>query len=142
MKKTFHSINAIYVTVSPSLLAALQADPNVKYVSPNRPHRSFLDLTTAAVSASVAWQSGFDGTGVGIAIALKRRIALKHDLTSRRRPVFACDLQREFRLPARQTLRRLRPWDSRGGHRRLQWQGLQRVGFTRTFKGVAPNTST
>src|SRR5258708_6649081 len=78
VKKTVNAINGIYVAVSPSLLAVVQADANVKYVSPNRAHRSFLDLTTAAVSASVDWQAGFDGTGVGIAI-IDSGIVPKHD---------------------------------------------------------------
>src|SRR5712664_3422320 len=55
VKKTFNSIKAIHVTVSASVLTALEADPNVKYVSPNRRTKGFLDLSTAAVNASVAW---------------------------------------------------------------------------------------
>src|SRR6266568_2684621 len=68
LKKTFNSIKAICATVSPSVFAALKADPNVKYVSPDRKHRSFLDLTTSAVNANIAWQYGWDGTGVGVAV--------------------------------------------------------------------------
>src|SRR5260370_32766834 len=66
-KKTYNSINAIFVTVSPSVFAALAADPNVRYISPNRKHKGFLDITTASVNAGFAWQSGWDGSGVGVA---------------------------------------------------------------------------
>ncbi len=135
VKKTFNSINAIFVTVSPSLLAALQADPNVKYVSPNRPHRSFLDFTTAAVSASVAWQSGWTGTGVGIAI-IDSGIALRHDLTGpdgvTSRVIY------KFRYRPDRLLRWLRPRDTRGGHRRLQWKGLQRSRLHTHLQGCGP----
>src|SRR6476660_1385343 len=47
LKKIFNSINAVIATVSLSLLAALEADPNVKYISPNRTQTFFFDDTAA-----------------------------------------------------------------------------------------------
>src|SRR5262249_51207662 len=68
VKKNFVSINAVQVTVSPSTLAALEANPNIRYISPNRSQQRFLDITTASVGAGFAAQYGWDGTGVGVAI--------------------------------------------------------------------------
>jgi len=49
-------------------LADLANDPDVAYISPNRPVAMMMDMTDAAVNASAAWQSNLDGTGIGIAI--------------------------------------------------------------------------
>src|SRR5438034_4187604 len=79
VKKSFTSINAVDVTVSPSALAGLEANPNVRYISLNRTQRSFLDVTTASVSAGFAAQYGWDGTGVGVAV-IDSGVALDGDL--------------------------------------------------------------
>jgi len=54
-------------------LEDLEKDPDVAYISPNRPLRgtgtSTLDYTREAVNASVALQQwGLDGTGIGVAV--------------------------------------------------------------------------
>src|SRR4029077_14434929 len=41
---------------------------NISYISPNRATSGALDITTASVSANVAWNLGYDGTGVGVAV--------------------------------------------------------------------------
>jgi serine protease AprX len=51
-----------------SALAALANNPRVAYISPDRKVSGKLDLTAAAVHAPAAWQSSYDGSGVGIAI--------------------------------------------------------------------------
>jgi serine protease AprX len=79
--KILHSINALHLKIPSFLIPWLKANPAIKYISPDRPTTKFLDLTTAAVSANVAWQSGWDGTGVGVAV-IDSGIALKHDLTA------------------------------------------------------------
>jgi serine protease AprX len=140
VKKTFDSINAIYVAVSPSLLTALQADPNVKYVSPNRPHRSFLDLTTAAVSASVAWQSGFDGTGVGIAI-IDSGIVPKHDLTGLDGVTSRVIYSENFATGQTDASDGYGHGTHVAGIAGSSGRDSSGVGFTRTFKGVAPNVN-
>ncbi len=140
VKKTFDSINAIFVTVSPSLLTALQADPNVKYVSPNRPHRSFLDLTTAAVSASVAWQSGFDGTGVGIAI-IDSGIVPKHDLTGPNGVTSRVIYSENFATGQTDASDGYGHGTHVAGIAGSSGRDSSGLGFTRTFKGVAPNVS-
>src|SRR6266576_816176 len=139
-KKIFNSINAVNVTVSSSLLAALEADPNVKYVSPNRPHRSFLDLTTAAVSASVAWQSGFDGTGVGIAI-IDSGIVPKHDLTGPNGVTSRVIYSENFATGQTDASDGYGHGTHIAGIVGSSGKDSSGLGFTQTFKGVAPNVS-
>ncbi len=66
--RTFRSIPAVHMTVPFSSLASLAADPRVAYISPNRKTTGLLDITTQTVKANQLWQSGFDGSGVGIAV--------------------------------------------------------------------------
>src|SRR5215831_1226190 len=49
-------------------LRALASDPEVAYVSPNRSLRGAADYTEATVGAEVAQSSGWDGTGVTVAV--------------------------------------------------------------------------
>ena len=42
--------------------------PDVTYISPDRPVQGKLDYVTAAVNASLAWQYGWSGKDIGIAI--------------------------------------------------------------------------
>ena len=64
----FSVINAVVYTVPASSLSTLAADPNVTYISPDRPLASQLDYSAAAVNASAAWQSKLTGSGVGVAV--------------------------------------------------------------------------
>lgn len=58
---------AVY-NIPPALLKDLDADPNVVYVSPDRPVHGMLDYANPTVNANLAKQAGFDGTGVGVAV--------------------------------------------------------------------------
>jgi len=51
-----------------SSLQALAADPNVLYISPDRPLTAKLDNSTAAVNASAVWRAGYNGSGIGVAV--------------------------------------------------------------------------
>ena len=71
IKSKLHTIRAVTMRVPVSMLAELANNPNVAYITPDRP----VSLTssnedyTAAVEADVAAaQSALDGTGVGVAI--------------------------------------------------------------------------
>ncbi len=46
----------------------LAADPDVLYVSPDRPVRAKLDYTSSAVNAAAAWSQNLYGSGVTIAV--------------------------------------------------------------------------
>ena len=140
VKKTFNTINAIHVTVSPSTFSALAADPNVKYISPNRAHRSFLDLTTAAVGASAAWQSHLDGTGVGIAI-IDSGVALKHDLTGPDGVTSRVIYSENFASGQTNASDGYGHGTHVAGIAGSSGRDSTGPGFKRTFKGVAPNVN-
>ncbi len=63
--------------------AALAADPDVLYVSPDRPVRAALDYMPATIGANIALQYGFDGDAIGVAV-IDSGIAASSDLTDAR----------------------------------------------------------
>jgi serine protease AprX len=64
----FTLINAVAGTMAAGDVVALSNQPNVTYISPNRSVGATLDYSTSAVNAPIAWDSGWDGTGVGVAV--------------------------------------------------------------------------
>ncbi len=62
------SIPAIAVKLPAVVVSILALDPSIAYISPDRAVVGTLDLTTAAVNADVAFQAGYTGSGIGIAI--------------------------------------------------------------------------
>src|SRR5579863_7742674 len=55
-------------TIPVSALAALEADPDVVSVSIDHPMKGLDDTTDAATGVTAAWNAGFNGTGVGVAV--------------------------------------------------------------------------
>src|ERR1022692_1922204 len=55
VKKQFVSVKAVEAFVLAKAIPALESDPNVVYISPNRTTSRFLDITTATVNANIAW---------------------------------------------------------------------------------------
>src|SRR5271165_5944572 len=136
--RAFRSIPAVHMTVPLASLASLAADPRVAYISPNRKTTGFLDVTTQTVKANELWQSGFDGTGVGIAV-IDSGVSLHKDLNTadglHSRVVFSesfvgDDASDDY---------------GHGTHVAgiVAANGSQSTGsnFTHTFKGVAPNAN-
>src|SRR5712692_2299893 len=80
-KRTFNIIRAVQLTLPPAAIRALANNPNVVYVSPDRPAQGALDITTQAVNANLAWQFGWDGTGVGVAV-IDSGVTAKNDFTA------------------------------------------------------------
>src|SRR3989454_1022684 len=68
LKPKLDFIKAAHYSVPVESLDALADDPDVVYISPDRRLSGSLDNTAAAVNAKVAWQSGWDGTGIGVAV--------------------------------------------------------------------------
>jgi serine protease AprX len=62
------SVRAGVFTMSPAAIRAMANDSDVAFISPDRPLKAMDDLTDAAVGVGNAWDSGYDGTGVGVAI--------------------------------------------------------------------------
>jgi serine protease AprX len=61
-------IKAGAFTMSAAAIRALASDRDVAFISPDRKLKAMDDLTDAAVGVSAAWNSGYDGTGIGVAI--------------------------------------------------------------------------
>ena len=55
-------------TVPADKLEALAADPDVEYISPDRPVFASLDYATPTVAADIATEYGYDGAGIGVAV--------------------------------------------------------------------------
>lgn len=69
-------IKAGSYSIPPSALASLAHDPDVVYISPDRPLFStnngsataVLDYHTETVNATAAWAQGLNGSGIGVAV--------------------------------------------------------------------------
>src|SRR6266699_5170717 len=68
LKTKLDFIKGAHYSVPVEALDALADDPDVVYISPDRRLSGSLDNTAAAVNAKVAWQSGWDGTGIAVAV--------------------------------------------------------------------------
>jgi len=54
--------------VSVKALKELASDDEVVRISPDRPVKALLDYAAPTVGADLAWQSGWDGSGIGVAV--------------------------------------------------------------------------
>jgi serine protease AprX len=63
-----HGINAAAFTIPAKALSALANDPDVALVTLDHTIKGMDDYTDAAMSASTAWNSGYNGRGIGVAV--------------------------------------------------------------------------
>jgi serine protease AprX len=68
LKRKLDLIKGAHYSVPTAALDALADDPDIAYISPNRPLKGSLDHVVSAVNADLAYSNGWDGTGVGIAV--------------------------------------------------------------------------
>src|SRR5437879_2176199 len=68
LKTKLDFIKGAHYSVPVESLDAIADDPDVTYISPDRRLSGALDQTAAAVNAQAAWQAGWDGTGIGVAV--------------------------------------------------------------------------
>jgi serine protease AprX len=68
LKQAFPGVGSAVFSVPAAVADEIADDADVLYVSPDRPVEALLDVTNATVGAPLARGSGWDGTGVGIAI--------------------------------------------------------------------------
>lgn len=68
LKKQFRNVPIASARVPVASLEGLAQNPRVKYISPDRPNQALLDRAAPAVNAPIAWQSGLDGAGIGVAV--------------------------------------------------------------------------
>jgi serine protease AprX len=62
------ALNGAHYSIPAKRLAELSQDPEVAYISPDRPVHAMLDYANPTVNANIARQYGWDGAGVGIAL--------------------------------------------------------------------------
>jgi serine protease AprX len=80
LKSRLDIVNGALFTIPSSALSDLAEDPAVVYISPDRQVRCFLNHEAPAVNAEVAWQLGWTGAGIGIAL-IDSGITMLPDLT-------------------------------------------------------------
>ncbi len=68
VKSELPLVHAQLVTVQGANLSNVAAHSEVAYISPNRAVRSAMDPVVTAVNADIAYNNGWDGTGVGVAV--------------------------------------------------------------------------
>jgi serine protease AprX len=68
LNTVFSLIPAVSATLHPSDILAVSNQPNVAYISLDRSLGASLDYSAGAVGAPLAWSTGLDGSGIGIAV--------------------------------------------------------------------------
>ena len=63
-----HSVKGIALTIPVSALPALEADPEILSVSIDHPMKGLDDVTDVVTGVNAAWNAGYDGTGIGVAV--------------------------------------------------------------------------
>jgi serine protease AprX len=61
-------VNGLAVTIPAKALPALAADSDVAAVSVDHPVKAMDDFTNAAMNVSAAWNAGYNGSGIGVAV--------------------------------------------------------------------------
>jgi serine protease AprX len=139
VKQSWQNINSIHMRLPSKAIQALQADPSVLYVTPNRSLGGALDITDQTVNATLAWPLGLDGTGVGVAV-IDSGITVKNDLMSANKLNSRVVYSQSF-------VSTEGPTDLYGhgthvaGIIGANGANSTGFGFSRTFKGIAPNVN-
>jgi serine protease AprX len=138
VKKQFVHVNAVSVWLTKAQIQTVSQDPNVAYISPNRATKGTQDIT-AVVNANVAWSLGFDGAGVGVAV-IDSGIYAHDDLKSadgtHSRVVFS-----ESFVSGLDASDQFGHGTHVAGIVGSNGSDSTGVGFTHTFKGIAPNVN-
>ena len=81
LKTKLDFIKGAHYSVPVEALDALADDPDVAYISPNRPVKGSLDHVVSAVNADLAYASGWNGAGIGIAV-VDSGVSSNYDMNS------------------------------------------------------------
>src|SRR5579864_3014441 len=68
VKQRLETVNGLLVTMPASRLHVLSNDPDVSYITPDRPVSKQMNNAAVGVLANYAWNLGLDGTGVAVAV--------------------------------------------------------------------------
>ena len=133
LKHEFGVIKARHYSVPARALAQLAANPDVAYVTPDRPLQGLLDQADAAIGASAAATYGLTGAGVGVAV-IDSGIGPSDDLSGK--VVYE---QQFVRTPLLRTPLATAPMWPASSPVRASIQPARQ--YTRTFHGVAEGVS-
>lgn len=67
-KRIFNKVPGAAFRMHASTIQTLANDPDVAYVSIDRPVHSHLDLSAATINAPLVWNQNYVGTGIGVAV--------------------------------------------------------------------------
>ena len=81
LKTKLDFIKGAHYSVPVDALDDLADDPDVAYISPNRPVRGSLDHVVSAVNGDLAYANGWNGMGIGIAV-VDSGVTSNYDLNS------------------------------------------------------------
>ena len=143
VKKQLPLIKAVYATLPVAAVSHLASNsaigPGIVYISPNRVSRGSLDITTQSVNANLVWPSGYDGTGVGVAV-IDSGVASKADLLASDGINSRVVYSQSF-VAGQDATDQFGHGTHVAGIIAANGTASTGLGFTRTFKGVAPNTN-
>jgi serine protease AprX len=139
IKKMYNVISGVNVSLSPQTIKQISADPNVAYVTPNRKSKGSVDISTGTVNANLVWSYGYDGTSVGVAV-IDSGITVKNDFkgaAGTSRVVYS----QSFVPGVTDTSDAFGHGTHVAGIIGGNGASSSGLGFSRTFKGVAPNVN-
>lgn len=135
-----NAINAFHLKVPSWAISFISAMPNVAYVSPVRPVSRTLDVTDGTVAANIAWSYGWTGSGVGVAVIDSGIYAQDNDFKN------AAGTQSRV-IYSESFISGLDASDEYGHGTHVAGivgsagRDSSGSGFSRSFKGVAPNVN-
>ena len=142
LKRKLELINAAHYSVTPRALEQLAADPNVAYITPDRPVQAMLDYATPTVYADIARQNGYDGSGITIALidsGVESRPDLSATSTEKNPHTQTRIVYNQSFVPGEDATDGYGHGTHVAGILAGNGQKSAGTGFTRTFFGVAPN---
>src|SRR5262249_49811764 len=109
------------------------------YVSPNRTNTRFLDITAATVNAPFAWNLGYDGAGIGVAIVDSG--VYQHDDLSTAGGTTSRLVYSERFVPGLDASDKYGHGTHVAGIVASNAKSSSGPGYSRSFRGIAPNAS-
>ena len=140
-KRGLELINGAHYSVTARALEQLAADPDVVYITPDRPIHALLDYAIPTVYADVARQNGYNGGGITIALidsGVEDRPDLDAATTKKSQTQTRIVYNQSF-VPGEDATDGYGHGTHVAGILAGNGQKSSGAGFTRTFFGVAPN---
>jgi serine protease AprX len=68
LNKKFKNMDSVVVSLPAFMIPLLDADPDIQYITPDRPLKRHMEFANPTVGANIARQYGFEGNGVAVAV--------------------------------------------------------------------------